>query len=314
MDKVFYNESSAAKLGWEPGWFGCEYFDDELIVAIKKWQRKNGVTADGLVGPNTFRRLWTERESNISEYSPYEVLEDTCTRDNYIVHNGRFLPIDWHKVVLWDQEGGLKCDSGNYYDYSGKADRKPNHFVNHWDVCLSTKSMAKVVNKRGISIHFGIDSDGTIYQLLDTQHGAWHAGHWYGNKRGIGVEICNAYSMKYQDWYVRNVGKPRPVVAKGEAVVHGKPLKEHLGFYPEQIEALKALYKALHLGLGIPLEAPRDSDGYPILTVDPKVTGGEFTGFNHHFHYTKNKIDSGNLDIWTLLEEVRFELANQDIG
>ena len=47
MDKVFYNESSAAKLGWEPGWFGCEYFDDELIVAIKKWQRKNGVTADG---------------------------------------------------------------------------------------------------------------------------------------------------------------------------------------------------------------------------------------------------------------------------
>jgi hypothetical protein len=130
MDKVFYNESSAAKLGWEPSWFGCEYFDDELIVAIKKWQRKNGVTADGLVGPNTIRRLWTERESNISEYSPVEVMEDTCSRDNYIVHNGRFLPIDWHKVVLWDQEGGLKCDSGNYYNYSGKEDRKPNHFVN----------------------------------------------------------------------------------------------------------------------------------------------------------------------------------------
>jgi hypothetical protein len=62
------------------------------------------------------------------------------------------------------------------------------------------------------------------------------------------------------------------------------------------------------------LEAPRDSDGYPILTVDPKVTGGEFEGFNHHYHYTKNKIDAGNLDIWTLLEEVKFELANQDIG
>ena len=23
MDKIFYNEGSAAKLGWTPDWFGC---------------------------------------------------------------------------------------------------------------------------------------------------------------------------------------------------------------------------------------------------------------------------------------------------
>ena len=58
-----------------------------------------------------------------------------------------------------------------------KPDRKPTFFVNHWDVCLSADSCAKVLNKRGISVHFLIDNDGTIFQMLDTQHKAWHAGH-----------------------------------------------------------------------------------------------------------------------------------------
>ena len=38
MDKHFYNEASAKKLGWEPSWFGEKYFDDKLVRAIKKWQ------------------------------------------------------------------------------------------------------------------------------------------------------------------------------------------------------------------------------------------------------------------------------------
>ena len=35
MDKDFYNESSANKLGWEPEWFGCDGFDDDLVDAVK---------------------------------------------------------------------------------------------------------------------------------------------------------------------------------------------------------------------------------------------------------------------------------------
>ena len=34
MDKVFYNEGSAAKLGGTPEWFGCDDFDEDLIDAI----------------------------------------------------------------------------------------------------------------------------------------------------------------------------------------------------------------------------------------------------------------------------------------
>ena len=35
MDKVFYNEGSAAKLGWSPDWFGASEFDEDLIKKIR---------------------------------------------------------------------------------------------------------------------------------------------------------------------------------------------------------------------------------------------------------------------------------------
>ncbi len=167
MDKVFYNKSSQDSLGWEPSWFGCDYNDDELVAAVKKWQKDNGITADGLVGPMTFQRVWTEREAEISDHipysSPYLRGDDGCDDKKYIVHNGKFLEIDWQKVVLWDDPDGLGTKRGAYYSYAGKPDRKPTMFVNHWDVCLSSESCANVLARRGISVHFCIDNDGTIY-------------------------------------------------------------------------------------------------------------------------------------------------------
>ena len=251
MDKVFYNKSSASNLGWDPTWFGCEYFDDTLTSAVRKWQRENGLTADGLVGPTTYRRLWTERESEISSFKPANRRFDS---NRWIVHNGKFIPIEWKKVVLWDEHSGLDTKKGNYYDYSGKPDRKPTFFVNHWDVCLSSESCANVLKRRGASVHFCIDNDGTIYQLLDTQHGAWHAGGQKWNQKSIGVEISNAYYTKYQSWYEKNGLGARPVLE--DSWTHGSKHKPHLGFYPIQIEAARALWKAVHIGYGIPLECP----------------------------------------------------------
>ena len=187
VDKNFYNESSAAKLGWGPSWFGEKYFDDKLTRAIKKWQKDKGLVADGLCGPATFRRLWTERQADIDDYQP-----ESCHYSNYIVYQGSFTPIEWDKVVLWSEEGGLEAKSGTYYDYSGRPKRNIRLFVNHWDVCLSSQMCARVLDKRGISVHFMIDNDGTIYQTLDMQHAAWHAGSSRTKRPSVGVEITNA--------------------------------------------------------------------------------------------------------------------------
>ena len=42
IDKVFYNEASANKLGWTPEWFGCKEFDEKLVKSVRNWQKENG--------------------------------------------------------------------------------------------------------------------------------------------------------------------------------------------------------------------------------------------------------------------------------
>ena len=301
MDKNFYNEASAKKLGWEPSWFGEKYFDDKLVRAIKKWQKANNIPADGLCGPTTFRRLWTERQAKIDDYKPQE-----AQYSNYIVYNGDFYPIEWDKFVLWSEKGGLEAPRGTYYDYSGRPQRKIRYFVNHWDVCLNSKSCQNVLNKRGVSVHFLIDNDGTIYQTMDLQHAAWHAGSSRTNRPSVGVEISNAYYPRYQNWYTRNGFKERPIIE--DAWVHGSKLEPFMGFYPEQLEALKSLWRAIHGATGIPYETPENQFGKTSTKYEQNVAYGDFEGFVSHYHVNKSKIDCAGLDLKKLLEEAEYNI------
>ena len=295
MDKDFYNESSAAKLGWTPEWFGCDEFDEDLVEAIKKWQKSCGLTADGLFGPRSYRVKLNERLSEIDDFEPQNPCQ--AKQDSHIVHAGNFIPIEWPKVVLWSEENGLKL-KGGYTPYFEPRDI--SMFVNHWDVCLDSKTCARVLDKRGISVHFCIDNDGTIYQLVDMNHAAWHAGGKSWNHSSIGVEISNAYYPKYQSWYENKGFGKRPIIS-GEKV-HGSDMEDFTGFYPVQLEALKALWKAVHEGLGIPLEAPVDDTGETLKTVSKQAERNKFRGFVSHYHLTRRKIDCAGLDIEELLK------------
>ena len=297
MDKNFYNESSANQLGWEPSWFGEKYFDDKLVRAVKKFQKQYGLVADGLCGPTTFRRLFTERSAHIDELKP-----DDIKYSNYIVYNSQFHPIKWDKVVLWTEKGGLAAQPGSHYDYTGRPKRQIRLFVNHWDVCLNSTSCQSVLDKKNISVHFLIDNDGTIYQTLDMQHGGWHAGKDKVNRASVGVEISNAYYPKYQDWYVRN-GYGERAMVEG-ATVHGSTLDPFMDFYPVQIEALKALWVAIHDSTAVEYKAPLDSNGNTSTVYEQSVAYGSFAGFISHYHVSKQKIDCANLDLKTMLEEV----------
>lgn len=306
MDKNFYNEASGKKLGWEPSWFGERYFDDKLVREIKKWQRSRSIAADGLCGPETFRRLWTERQSEISNYKP-----ESKHFSNYIVYNGEFHPIEWDKFVLWSEKGGLETPTGNYYDYSGRPKRQIRYFVNHWDVCLNSKSCQNVLNRRGASVHFLIDNDGTIYQTMDLQHAAWHAGSARTNRPSVGVEISNAYYPKYQQWYEKNDFGQRPLIE--DAWVHGEKLEPFTGFFPKQLEALKALWQSIHHATSIPYETPTNQFGKTSTKYEQNVAYGKFTGFVSHYHISKRKIDCAGLDIKSMLGEMHcdVEVSNE---
>ena len=170
-------------------------------------------------------------------------------------------------------------------------------------VCLSSESCARVLNKRGISVHFCIDNDGTIYQLLDTQHRAWHAGDRSVNDSSIGVEISNAYYLKYQSWYKANGFGERPVVT--DAKVHGRTLEPHLGFYPVQIQALQALMEAVSIANDIPLQTPLNPDGTFSTVYERRVADSLFQGFVSHYHITERKIDCAGLDINQIIQKIK---------
>jgi hypothetical protein len=276
--KIAYNKESAEKYGWTPQDFGCTEHNEELLFAIIQFQRDNGLLTDGLAGSSTHRRLITNRESEEEHTEPNGVLRE------YIVCNGQKQPIHWGRVRVWNEDGGLKAV--NYRKHSGNRDVKM--FVTHWDATLNSKACAKILDQRKLSVHFLIDNDGTIYQMADTNDVCFHAGNHNGVS--IGVEITNAYYLKWQDWYVRKGFGERPVV-KG-VKCHNSTLEDHLGFYDVQLEALTALYRAVSDAHNIPLIAPNVRD-----TVDPDVQSKAFRGFCSHYHITDRKIDCAGLDI-----------------
>ena len=287
-----YNVTSANKFGWEPSWFGFKHHDEELINAIIAYQKSKGLTGDGMVGMQTFRRIFTDREAEISSWEPRTSSRDT----NHIVYNGEFFPIRWDKVILWDEDDGLKAKEGCYRKQVG-TNRHIKLFVNHWDVCLSSASCQRVLDDRGISVHFLIDNDGTIFQTLDIQHQAWHAGNQ--NSFSVGVEISNAYyADKYQSWYVKNGFGERPIV-KGK--VRGVELEEHLGFYDVQIQAAQALWWAIADACDIPMRCPIQNDGKGKVeeydSLFEPAAKGDWSGFVHHYQISNAKIDCGGFDI-----------------
>lgn len=298
MNKDFYNKSSATQLGWDPTWFGEKHYDDKLVRAIKKFQKQYGLTADGLCGPSTFRRIWTERQADIDDFRPVN-----RKYSNYLVYNSNFIPIEWDKVVLWSEEGGLSAKPGNYYDYTGRAKRNIRLFVNHWDVCLDSTRCNDVLNKRGISVHFLIDNDGTIFQTLDMQHGAWHGSSARVNRASVGVEISNAYYPKYQNWYEKRGFGERPTM--NGVVVHGQKLSEFLGFYDVQIQAAQALWKAIESTTAVEYKTPLDNNGNTSTKYEQDVVYGNFAGIVSHYHCSKKKIDCGGMDIKALIEEIK---------
>ena len=296
VDKDFYNEASAAKLGWEPSWFIPEYtlFDRKLQSAIRAFQREHRLLADGMCGPTTYRRILAHVEAQ------QEMMAITLMPEGSDVlwYNDKPIQINWPK----DKVHTFKDDvfpyevSKGFSKYTKK--RKIKSFVNHWDVCLNAKTCAKVLARRNVSVHFCIDNDGTIIQLHDINDACWHAGNRKVNHSAVGVEISNAYYPKYQNWYVRNGFGERPIMSG--ALAQDKPLDDFLWFYPVQIEALKALWEAIHLGCDVPYEAPTNKWAY-----DSVAASGRFEGFMSHYHCSKKKIDVGGLDIEKLFGEIK---------
>ena len=68
---------------------------------------------------------------------------------------------------------------------------------------------------------------------------------------------------------------------------------------PVQLEALKALYTAVHKATGIPLKTPKAK------TTESSCVSGKYKGYINHYHLTRGKIDCAGLNISSILEDIK---------
>jgi N-acetylmuramoyl-L-alanine amidase len=201
-------------------------------------------------------------------------------------------------------------------------------FVIHYDVCGTSRQCFRILHDvRGLSVHFLLDVDGTIYQTLDLKERARHSGP--ANDGSVGVEIAQigAYdpdSLKdkaiLDAWYRKDesgrlrvhlpphLGNPHlrvkdfvPRPAREEAVVgaiHGRRLMQY-DFTEEQYRSLIGLGTALCRALPrIRPDAPRDPGGAVRTGVLSEAEIGAFQGLVGHYHLTTAKIDPGPAFDW----------------
>ncbi len=260
----------------------------------------------------------------------------------------RFVP--W-KEAAWGEGGEKNLESPNRYGLRKPLDdaqlervrgggwtlpelqQRVDQFVIHYDVCGTSRTCFRVLHDlRGLSVHFMLDIDGTIYQTLDVKERAWHA--TIANDRSVGIEIANIGAYPIQKgppgpearfvggpnanllslWYgtdelgtritvparldgggVRTpdfVGRP----ARPEPVI-GTIQGQELQMYdltPQQYESLIKLTAALHVALPrIELDYPRDETGQLVTKVLSKDEFEKFNGVLGHFHIQSNKTDPG---------------------
>ena len=288
-NRKFYNRGSAFYLGWDPTWFELpkDEFGDKLTRKIIAFQEEYNIAPDGIVGEGTFTRLSTSREAVVVE------------QERNISCQLHELPINWPRVSnrLYN-----KLPSRNYREVPLDENRNIDKIVIHWDAALSSQSAFKILKKRGYSTHFLIDNDGSILQLINTNHVGYHCKEV--NNTSIGIDISNAYYPKYQDTYEANGHGTRPTIS---TVVNGQSLKNHLGYYPEQVDATRELVRVLTDHYDIPLTTPDTHNTLP-NPDDESAHSGIF----HHYHFNENKIDTAGFPIKLIIKDIKRDRKDNE--
>lgn len=202
-----------------------------------------------------------------------------------------------------------------------------DQFVLHYDACGTSRRCFEVLHdQRGLSVHFMLDVDGTIYQTLDLKERAWHA--TTSNSRAVGIEIAGIGAVPPEQrqaldpWYARDaagvnlvfpewIGDPgvrTPGFVGHPArpeLISGKIQEEELvqyDFTPQQYTALARLTATLcQVFPNLPCDYPRDSEGRLVARQLSEDTLAAYRGLLGHYHIQTNKVDPGPAFQWERL-------------
>ncbi len=243
------------------------------------------------------------------------------TRGTSIIVAGQRFDVG-RTVVLWtddqgfdayqerciDQTGGCcDFDSDRYGTRKGLTTRTienlqaiVSQLVLHFDGCVNSRSCFKSMHNRtrpgggtgcGLSAHFMIDTDGTIYQTLDLAERAYHAEQ--ENSISVGVEICNR--GRYNPSELNRLPPEWRTRPHHDVVINGFKYDAY-DFRPEQYESIIALTRTLlRVFPKMKAEIPERNGQVIMDTLEHPL---DFHGIVGHLHVDldKKKWDPGALD------------------
>ncbi len=176
-------------------------------------------------------------------------------------------------------------------------------FVVHHDGCSSADMCFSVLqNERGLSVHFLLDNDGTIFQTIDLGLMAYHASQW--NVASIGIEMCNRGDAKtYPNFYSSGrFGPKRDVKA---CKINGHTILAY-DYTEAQKESFVKLCRALtRLLPNLPAEFPQSSPGVQSWDTLPNAASFAFSGYIGHYHLWDQKWDPGPFDFKEFCRKLR---------
>lgn len=213
-----------------------------------------------------------------------------------------------------------------------------DQLVLHYDNVGLSRLCFDVLQQRGLSAHFLIDLDGTVYQTLDLQERGMHA--TTSNSRSIGIELANIGAFPPQEpqalaaWYqpdgagrIRLKLPPKPVDpgihTKGftgrparpepvRGVIQGRELVQY-DYTPEQYTALAKLTATLcRVFPLLRCEYPRDAAGRLVRGKLPDAVLAKYRGILGHYHVQDNKTDPGPAFDWDRLIGEAREIVGRD--
>ncbi|HVZ23883.1 MAG TPA: peptidoglycan recognition family protein, partial [Vicinamibacterales bacterium] len=176
-------------------------------------------------------------------------------------------------------------------------------FVVHHDGCSSSDMCFAVVqNERGLSVHFMIDNDGTIFQTIDLAWMAYHAADW--NIASIGVELCNRGDAKKEPNYYSS-GRFGPKRDVKPCKINGNTILA-FDYTPAQYDSFTRLARGLQRLLpNLPAEFPQSSAGVQSWETMPPSASFSFSGYIGHYHLTNQKWDPGPFDFKDFCRKLR---------
>lgn len=147
----------------------------------------------------------------IISLAPQHVSPDTATASG--VKAATTLPAGCTNDTNTDYAGAVDCilnpssfdcnlTSPCTYNSANRPSDYPILFITIHDIEGTVQDALNVFQNpsSGVSIHYIVDTDGTVYQILHEKDIAFHNGNYWYNQRAVGIEHAGFDSTGYQ-WY-----------------------------------------------------------------------------------------------------------------